>query len=326
MPQGNDGTSTPSGYFGVPEVVFARRSILDPMTSGERWRVRPSDIAVAASCTLFAVVDVLNPVADSLLAGTTRTVVALASSVILLFRRRWPMTIAIAQCLAYAFGYGPFQVVAGMYAAGRYYDGPERRVIALGVFAMVVDMAAWTVYASVLDFWSELLYGAGYIGYGALIGITGRRFAGVVAEREAVLESERDKMVELTKTHERERMADEVRDAVAHKVSSMMLDASALEVTAERGSQWVAGMANRIRSTGQDVLGEVRQLSGQLASGPAPLAPQQGIAQIPDMAEKTRRAWVEVTVSTSGGAPGARCGEPGGVSPGRGGLRVRPAP
>jgi signal transduction histidine kinase len=115
----------------------------------------------------------------------------------------------------------------------------------------------------------------------------------VVTGRHERIEKERDRV----RAEERARIAHDMHDVVTHRVSLMVLHATALEV-AEPHEQAV--IAQRIRGIGRDALDELRSLVGVLHEGDAPLAPQPGIADLARLAEQTRAAGTAVTVETIG--------------------------
>lgn len=95
-------------------------------------------------------------------------------------------------------------------------------------------------------------------------------------ERNAALERERDHHVRLAAEEERTRIAREMHDIVAHKISLVALQAGALEVNPDMGREQVQQSASLIRGTATTALSELREVLGVLRGDEeqAPLAPQ----------------------------------------------------
>ncbi|GAA4090251.1 sensor histidine kinase [Nonomuraea soli] len=271
------------------------------MATRIRWLPRPLDVLLSAGCVMFSLVETLNPSADALVGGGWGLVLVSAAAVVLLFRRRWPLTVAVISSAVYAVAYGPPILILGLFSAGRY-TGSVSRVSAIAAFAIVLDLAVWSTYPSIVPLSAELLYTVTFVVAAAAGGIVSWRYVAATHEREEALRAERERMVALARGEERERMAEEVRDVVAHKVSLMVVDAGALEVSAARGTGWVTQMAGRIRHTGQDALTELRQFAGTLGTGPAPLSPQLGIGDIEATVERLRGSGLSVGLRTAGEA------------------------
>jgi signal transduction histidine kinase len=93
---------------------------------------------------------------------------------------------------------------------------------------------------------------------------------------------------------ERSRIAREMHDVVAHRVSLMVLHAGALEMGArDERTVYTAGL---IRAAGREALKELRQVLGVLR-GPAGTEPLPGIGDIPRLVELTREAGLPVDLA-----------------------------
>ncbi len=99
---------------------------------------------------------------------------------------------------------------------------------------------------------------------------------------------------------ERTRIAREMHDVVAHRVSLMVLHAGALEIGArDERTVLTAGL---IRTAGRQALTELRQVLGVLR-GPAEREPLPSIADIPQLVARTRAAGLPVTLDIGFQAP-----------------------
>ncbi|MFD2080206.1 sensor histidine kinase [Actinopolymorpha cephalotaxi] len=138
-----------------------------------------------------------------------------------------------------------------------------------------------------------------FIGMGLVVGLWVRARRDVLAglhERAERLEREQAARAEQARGQERARIAREMHDVVAHRVSLMVLHAGALEVNAP--DERTARAAELIRGTGRDALENLREVLGVLrapAGAPAPLTPQPGLDDVAGLVAQSRAAGVEVT-------------------------------
>ena len=128
-----------------------------------------------------------------------------------------------------------------------------------------------------------------------------RLVVGVLAERTAELEREREHRAAAAVAEERGRIARELHDIVAHNVSVMVVQAQAgprLLDTPERAD----AAFRAIEASGKGALIELRRLLGVLRTeGPGPaIAPQPGLATIEDLAEHARAAGLPTDVRIEG--------------------------
>lgn len=99
---------------------------------------------------------------------------------------------------------------------------------------------------------------------------------------------------------ERSRIAREMHDILAHRVSLMVLHAGAIEVTAT--DERIVGEAGVIRSTGREALTNLREVLGVLRVSDAPTAtgPEPTLADVDELITASRTAGVPVTWRTEG--------------------------
>jgi signal transduction histidine kinase len=113
-------------------------------------------------------------------------------------------------------------------------------------------------------------------------------------ERAARLEREQLARAQQAKTEERERIAREMHDVLAHRVSLMVVHAGALEVNAD--DPGVREQAALIRGTGREALTELRQVLGVLRHGDAAsLAPVPGLSDVDELIERARAAGLAIS-------------------------------
>jgi signal transduction histidine kinase len=97
---------------------------------------------------------------------------------------------------------------------------------------------------------------------------------------------------------ERTRIAREMHDVLAHRISLLALHAGALEVRPDLPAAKVRETAELLRSTARQALEELRGVIGVLREEPGyesvPPAPQPTLSDIPRLVEETRRAGANI--------------------------------
>ncbi|MBE1530269.1 sensor histidine kinase [Actinomadura algeriensis] len=139
----------------------------------------------------------------------------------------------------------------------------------------------------------------------ALLGLyvgTRRDLIAGMRERAERAEREQHQRVLAARGEERAQIARDMHDVVTHRVSLMVLHTTALE--AAEGRDAVA-IGRRIGAIGREALAELRSLVEVLRAGEAPLAPQRGLADLPELVAESRRIGMPVTLRTEDG-PGDR--------------------
>src|SRR4029078_1249041 len=99
--------------------------------------------------------------------------------------------------------------------------------------------------------------------------------------------------VEQVRQQERARIAREMHDVLAHRISLLSLHAGALEFRPDAPPDEVARAAAVIRASAHHALEDVRMVIGILrdgAEGEAPQPPQPTLAALPELLEESRAA------------------------------------
>jgi signal transduction histidine kinase len=133
-----------------------------------------------------------------------------------------------------------------------------------------------------------------------------RRYVTALVDRAAQLERERDQQAQIARAEERERIAREMHDVMAHSVSVMVaLSEGARAAAAEHPTDSRAAM-EQVAETGRHTLGELRRLLGAVRTdGDTPAlqhAPQPGAPQLTDLAAQFSRAGLPVRLQAAGPA------------------------
>ena len=107
--------------------------------------------------------------------------------------------------------------------------------------------------------------------------------------------------VEQARLAERERIAREMHDVLAHRLSLLAVHAGALEVrrAASTGERDAAGV---IRRCAYDALEDLRQVIGMLREQPGEDRPQPTLGDVPALVEQSRAAGTAVDLDLAGGA------------------------
>ncbi|MGA8115716.1 MAG: histidine kinase, partial [Actinocatenispora sp.] len=189
-------------------------------------------------------------------------------------RRRWPWFSSVAGAACFALSGNPGPLVIGLYTGAN--RAPRRQVWALFV-AGWAGFAAWfwidegrltlsnAVYATILP---ALVTAAGlYLATREAL-VTSLRDRAEAAEAQRRLHDERARAAERT------RIAREMHDVLAHKVSLIALHAGAMEVTPAGDAEQVRSGAHLIRTTAREAMEELRMVLGVLDAGPERDAPE----------------------------------------------------
>ncbi|TDD92218.1 histidine kinase [Actinomadura rubrisoli] len=143
----------------------------------------------------------------------------------------------------------------------------------------------------------------------ALLGLytgTRRELIARMRERAERLEREQHQNILRARGEERAQIARDMHDVVTHRVSLMVLHATALEASDGRDATTIG---RSIGAIGREALGELRSLVEVLrADGDAPVAPQPGLADLADLVAESRRIGMRVTfeiANESGSRPPA---------------------
>ncbi|GID51996.1 hypothetical protein Aco03nite_004000 [Actinoplanes couchii] len=124
-------------------------------------------------------------------------------------------------------------------------------------------------------------------------------------ERAARAEEEARLRADSLRVLERERIAREMHDALAHRISMVSLHAGALHIRPDLTPEQVATAATLIRDSAHQALNDLREILGILRAGPADdRRPQPDLSHLPELIAESERAGVSVTLTDDlGGRP-----------------------
>jgi signal transduction histidine kinase len=114
-------------------------------------------------------------------------------------------------------------------------------------------------------------------------------------ERARQLEAEQRAHVEQAREAERRRIASEMHDVLAHRLSLLSVHAGALEFHPDAPPEEIAEAAGVIRSTAHEALRDLREVIGVLREGDGGVdPPQPTLDAIPALIEESRAAGMRV--------------------------------
>ncbi|MGW0749562.1 sensor histidine kinase [Streptomyces sp. NPDC002587] len=212
-----------------------------------------------------------------------------AVGAVLVLRRRWPVAVVLVGIAVAPAAMGFLLAVAGLYTLAS--SEVPRRIIATlasmslaatfvvmylrtrgGVEADPVLVVALSGFVAVALTVPPVLFGL-YIG-------ARRRLMESLQERADSLERElslladrAEERAEWARTEERTRIAREMHDVVAHRVSLMVVHAAALEAIAAKDPARAAKNAALVGDMGRQALTELRQMLGVLRAAEKPVKP-----------------------------------------------------
>lgn len=240
--------------------------------------------------------------------GNLALVVGLAGSVLLWWRRRWPLEITVIGGLLTA-GIGfPGAALLGLFTlAVRRRD----RVLVIATAFVAACLAVPHPWSSVPwqlgDTLTSVALAAAFALWGSYVGAR-RDLIESLRERAVRAEAERELRAVQARTAERSRIAREMHDVLAHRVSLIALQAGALEVNADAASGTVERAAAEIRTTAHETLEDLRGVLGVLrGTDTEPLAPQPDLSDLGRLVEESRvgGATVDLLIDEAAAAPHA---------------------
>jgi signal transduction histidine kinase len=235
----------------------------------KRWRQlgadrRVIDAALVVGCLALTALAVKTPWSSLPLpvivaAGTS-------GSLFQWYRRRWPVAAVLVGGAACALSGNPGPLLVGGYSGAAYATG--RRLWLSGALAWA-GYLAWAWLDNGRLTWDDAAYGGFATG---VVFVIGRYLAartallGSLRERAEQVEAERGLREERARIAERNRIAREMHDVVAHKVSLIALYAGALELHAGDNTRLREG-TEVIRVTAREALQDLHNVLTVLRTG-----------------------------------------------------------
>ncbi len=232
---------------------------------------------------------------------------------LLWFRRRWPVAVglvAIAIGSLSAFGTVAVFIVVFSVAVHR------RTAIALAVAsANLLGSYLFNLIRPHKESWlstliTGLVLAAALVAWGMFVRAR-RQLVWSLRERAERAEAEQRMLAEQARTAERTRIAREMHDVLAHRISLIALHAGALELRSDLPPEEVRQTAELLRSTAHQALEELRSVIGVLRDQrdpeAGPEAPQPTLADIDRLIAENQQAGakIEFELAVTGDPPPA---------------------
>jgi signal transduction histidine kinase len=295
---------------------------VNPLTAGRegrRPRLTPAalDLAVAGLVVILGLISALFvPQAEGTMPAWLAIVSALCMGALVAVRRRWPIPVLVAVAgvllVGQAFGtsldFGGFALLIAVYTVAT--EMPRRTslvvlaalpaylVVAVLVFDSAHPSPASTVVANLVT--AIAIYATAWL-LGDSLRKRRMRTAALEARAER-LERDQAEAARVAVQNERAVMARELHDVIAHNVSVMIIQAAAARRVIDDDPAEARAALESIEATGREAFVEMRRLLGLLRSddGPAPLAPQPGLANLGQLIANARSAGVVAELSIAG--------------------------
>lgn len=283
---------------------------------GTTWRVL---VAVLSGLVLVAVsADSIPPDRQALLG--LDLVTGVATIALIPLRRTAPLAVAlVAAVLASVstLGAGALAIIVVSLATRRRW---LREVLPVGVVFVAAGYLYEVVYRPVepMAWWVVALIGGFMYVTCVAIGfyVGGRReLLANLEQRALTAEREQAARVDQARTAERSRIAREMHDVLAHRISLVAMHSGGLVYRDDLTREETVATAEVIRDNAQLALAELREVLGVLRDGAAPTQrpdpPQPTLAALPELIDEARAAGNPVTCSLTLSSHGSAEGDLG---------------
>jgi signal transduction histidine kinase len=279
------------------------------------WSVDAVAFVIAAAVGVVTLRIAMDDSANHITPGWVAADVTLGAvcCISLWWRRRWPFGVALVCVLVGALS--TFGSVAGLFAlsslAVHRHVRPALVVSVLFVPSAVV-CSVWLGRPNTLSvLLPTLALAAAATGWGMFIRAR-RQLLSTLRDRAERAEADQAVRAEGARLAERTRIAREMHDVLAHRISLVALHAGGLEVARDLPATQVRESAALLRLTAHQALEELRDVIGVLRDEPGhqrpSTVPQPTLADIPRLVDETRRSGAkidfEMQVDGAAGAPG----------------------
>ncbi|MFI6152063.1 sensor histidine kinase [Kitasatospora sp. NPDC051170] len=243
----------------------------------------------------------------------------------LVLRRRWPAVPVLVTLLLMPVMLSVTLLVVALYTLAETWEWPSTRRRVVGLSALAFAECVLVMLVSMLNpgdtqveqppLWGQVLLSV-MVSVGLTVPpvVTGlyvgarRRLIESLQDRAHGLETELDLLAEQARERarrarleERTRIAREMHDVVAHRVSLMVVHAGALERIVAKDPEKAAQSAKLMGEVGRQALNELREILGVLRMDDERGQPEQdSLAGLPRLVDQSRAAGMAVTLTVSG--------------------------
>ena len=220
----------------------------------------------------------------------------------LYWRRRRPLAalavVLLAMVLSMALGYGDLSGIAIilLYSLARYVGSDRFALFGIGAVVVFVVVAGLVDGLPVAGIWFPVSV--------ALLAWSAGRWARLRGLRAAASEREHAAEIRRAAAEERARIARELHDVVAHRVSLMTVQAGAAKTVLNRDPDRARTAMQEVEDVGRQALGELRHLLDVLRpdTDVDGLGPQPGLTDLPGLVQRMAEAGLDISL-TMDGAP-----------------------
>jgi signal transduction histidine kinase len=239
-------------------------------------------------------------------------VLGIGAIVALRWRRRRPVTVAVICVVVTAAS--AMAVPAALLAMISLVSSRGWRlavvVAALGSAAALPNRVVRPESRDDLSWWAELLATLAVYGVAVVVGLLLRaRRELAQSKREAATNAEREQAARLdqARANERSRIAREMHDVLAHRISLVAMHAGAMTYRTDLSRDELLNSARVVQENAhqaltdlRDVLGVLRETTDSAAAPAAPAAPQPVLADLPELVAEAEAAGTPVHLLRSG--------------------------
>lgn len=227
-------------------------------------------------------------------------VIGIVGFVLMFWRRERPVTVAVVTAVASAISGavgGPATLALVSLATRRKW----REIVPLAIVSLAASLIFNELNPASQDGFILMstaivsIIGVS-IGWGLYIG-SRRELLATLRDRADRAESEQFRRVEQARTAERGRIAREMHDVLAHRISMVSMHAGALNYRTDLTPEQIRDTASVIQENTHQALTELREVLGVLRDGPgdaAPELPQPSAGDIPDLIAEAQAAGMKV--------------------------------
>lgn len=292
----------------------ADTDVVAPRTARD-WSVDAGAFVVAAALGAIILRVTADDASYRMTSGQVLTdaVFGAVCCISLWWRRRWPFGVALVCVLLGAFSTSG--TVAGLLALSSLAVHRHARPALLVAALLVPSAVVCSIWLGRTNTWSVILptmaLGAAAVAWGMFVRAR-RQLLATLRDRARRAEADQLVRAERARLAERTRIAREMHDVLAHRISLVALHAGALEVAIDLPPAQVRESAALLRSTAHQALEELRDVIGVLRDEPGQerpsTVPQPTLSDIPRLVDETRRSGAridfEMQVDDAAAAPG----------------------
>ena len=281
-----------------------------------RRRVEPLDAVVVLALTLATQVEVWAPqlaLATGEVTGNRQVLAAtgLVMTLPLAVRRAYPLLPCVAGLAAAAAQQlltvptEGLSTLAALLLAAYSVSAYGSRTVAVAGGAVITAGSPF-----IGEDWSDHAFVLVLLGAAWAMGLAvGRRTTAVTVLQghNLELEQQRREAADRGAAEERARIAREMHDIVAHRVSMMVVQTQAADALLDERPEAARQAIQAVEETGREALAELRALLGLLrsqapAAAPGTRTPQPGLGEITELVEASRTAGLPVELHSHGNA------------------------